>query len=96
MSLLYSLFFSFTVPNGLKFDLVQTSMVRAPEEENLRLESLSQGIVMDSPKDILMDSYGGGLKIKSLSDMKFTSKNGKVSFNILSLFFASVSQCYLS
>ena len=54
-------------------------MVRAPEEENLRLESLSHGIVMNSPEDILMDSYGGSMKIKSLSDMKFTSKNGKVS-----------------
>lgn len=70
------------VPNGLKFeDSVQTSMVRAREGGNLRLESLSKGIIMNSPEDIVVDSYGGSLKINSLSDMMFTSKDGKIIFD---------------
>ena len=58
---------------------VQTPFVQAPENENLKLESLSKGLEMNAPKDIVVDAYGGRLKLNSLNDIMFTSKNGKVS-----------------
>uniref|UniRef100_A0A069DMK0 Delta sarcoglycan protein n=1 Tax=Clytia hemisphaerica TaxID=252671 RepID=A0A069DMK0_9CNID len=68
-----------SVPGGLKLnESVQTPLVQAPENGNLKLESLSKGLHMNAPHDIVVDSYGGNLKMSSLSDIMFTSKSGKI------------------
>ena len=52
--------------------------MQAIDNQNLKLESLSKELHINAPKDINVNSYDGAVKIGSLSDMMFSTKNGKV------------------
>ena len=79
------------MPGGLKLEnAIHTSAVQAPDNEDLKLESLSHQLHMKAGQDVNINSYGANVKIGSLDDMKFTSKKGKVSQK--SQYFAKIKE----